>query len=181
MNYSKIGSEIQANEAFFKIMPDTGVRNVKFEVDIETGDVYEIGDELILRDISYLKSANITCVIKDKNIRADKFEYIAYIKDEVVDLGRVFKLNEVVKKGEFDQIVPVSSVFKKSDGYYVYILDTKDSIMGKSYYVKEIRVDILYKGNSEIAIFSDELNSDSRVVIYSSMELNDNSLVIPKL
>ncbi len=59
----------------------------------------------------------------------------------------------------------------------MYVLKQREGILGEEYYVEEVNVKVLDKNESWVAIETEALDEDSRIIVSSDKEIGKGDVV----
>lgn len=74
--------------------------------------------------------------------------------------------------------IPVGALYSQTaGGYYVYVAEEQEGILGTEWHIRKVSVNVLEKNDSYAAIESAGITLDSKIVEYSSREIAEGSVV----
>ena len=115
--------------------------------------------------------------IKEKKylLNEGTYQYIAEVKKEGLNLEIGQKVDVLVKKSStpYPMLVPNSSVTKEGGKSCVYVLKTKNGIMGEERYVQKVEITVDESDDFYSAISGGGITDKDKIVTFSSKPLSD--------
>lgn len=82
-----------------------------------------------------------------------------------------------VQGEKYNICIPTEALYQENEAYYVYILQERESILGKEYYAEKIKVRVLDKNDRFVALEEGSIDKETQVITFSSKELKQGESV----
>lgn len=182
LNFGK-GAVANGSKPLFKLADASEGFQVTIPVDRELADylmpgdkmnitITSLGDKQVSGKLVQIKE-NLQGTLPDgdyKNLLID-------IEDEELQGGENVQLITSKRTRQYPVLVPNSTVYADSDGYYVYVVRKKDSPLGTESYVQRVNVTVGDSDSSMTAIL-DGIGPMDKVVTGSTKPLSDGAKVV---
>ena len=86
-------------------------------------------------------------------------------------------MNAVAVGEQHECCIPVEALYKVDEGYYIYVLRERESILGKELYAERISVTVLDRNNTYAALEAGAVNRDSEVITFVTEEIARGDVV----
>lgn len=174
------GASVNNGQVLIELVKkDTGLA-VKWSLDSKSASQAALNDPVDFTGES-AETLELSGIVNEKKYIASEgqFEYVSYI-DEAENKPQVGqKFNVTLRKSseQYRTLLPAASVIDEGGKDYVFLLKTRDGILGKEYYVDKIEVKVLEKDDLHCAISGESIQSDEKIVIFATKVLSDNDQV----
>ncbi len=174
--FVKAGATTNGGQELFEIVKNEAGMHVKWNLTSKESSLVD-GKYSIKFTVTEPEEIEFSGFIKEKKYLSDEgtYEYIAEIKDvnETINIGQKVEVLIQKSNGPYQTIVPNSSVIKEGGKDCVYVLKTKDGIMGEENYVQKLEVTVDDSDDFNSAISGGGLSEEDRIVVFSSKPLSD--------
>lgn len=100
------------------------------------------------------------------------------LEDSGLLIGQTVELSCRVQTENYDTCLPISCLYlDENNGYYVYVAEEREGILGTQWQVRMVRVTVEDKTSTIAAVSSVELTADSKVVSNTTGTLTDGAVV----
>lgn len=137
-----------------------------------------VGGKVFLKGSSGAEAENAVIeAIREDSADPDARVISVKVPESTLSVGESAEFTITKDNGPYKCCVPLSAVYGEEGREYVYVLDSRDSVLGEVMVVR--KVDIMVKEKNEIyaALQEGTLSSDQRVVTEADRELEDGSRV----
>lgn len=160
--YLEVGQKTPDTAAFTMTDESQGLRFVA-EVDSDEGKYLSVGMEVSLKSASgNSQTYSITSITSSEN--GDKRKLTVMLPAGSFALGESLSLTYTMESRKYDMVVPLSSLYKEDQQYYVYVVETQNTLLGDAYVTRRMDVDVLEKNGEYAAVNPSALDSDSKVI-----------------
>lgn len=189
----KEGEPVTAGRPLAKISLDTGERYISVQLPAETGTLLGVGDKVdtkvSAKERKNAMSVDDVAVTKQLSLEIAEAKFLPELqvynikailpKDINLDMEEGTKLSVLFNyKSEvsYNSVVPTSAILFESDSQgYVYLINERQRVYGKEYFVKKTPVNIQKTLPTNTALTN--LPKDAKLVIRSTGELQDGAAV----
>jgi hypothetical protein len=185
------GSEVESNQILFETVDISPKYSIVSELSSDEAVNYNIGDSI--KAIIKTRKSNMAEEKKNKDNSLSLDLNVSnkqYLKDKnIYNISADIDSNEVsLEQGQsvivslsktsksYQCIVPKKCLSEESGQSYIYVISSRDGILGKELYVKKHSVEVIDSNDYNCAINLD-INDFSKVVLDSSKPLNDEMSV----
>lgn len=172
----KKGDTTSSGQTLFDIVKEeTGVA-VKWTLDSKASSQAEKKDEVIVTTLDADKLEFNGAVNEKKYLASEGvYQFTTEIKDDekLLTIGQKVDVTIRKKGTPYMCTVPNSSVITAGGNSYVYVLKTKDGIMGEENYVEQVSVSVLESDDFNSALSNSSITSDDKIVVFSSKPLSN--------
>ncbi|QNU67343.1 biotin/lipoyl-binding protein [Ruminiclostridium herbifermentans] len=170
------GSVANSGQTLFEIIKRETDTYIKWTLDSKrAGEVDKRAE--VMFSIAEPEKLEFSGAIKEKKylLNEGTYQYLAEVKKEGLNLEIGQKVDVLVKKSStpYPKLVPNSSITKEIGKSCVYVMKTKNGIMGEERYVQKVEVTVDESDNFYSAISGGGLTEDDKVVTFSSKPLSD--------
>lgn len=170
------GSTASSGQKLFEIIRNEAGYCVKWTLNSEAAGQINKKDSVTFK-ISEPESMELTSIVEGKKYSAESgaYEYSASLKDKKGQLEIGQKVDVLAKKSskQYQMLVPNGSVIEEGGKKCIYLLKTKDGIMGEEQYVEKLEVNVIESDDFDSAIEGGGITSDDKIVVTSSKALSD--------
>ena len=100
------------------------------------------------------------------------------VTDQGMELGQQVMLKSTWQSENYSLVVPLSALHKDSNGIsFVYILQQQNGILGVEWHASALNVDVVDQNSSYAAIESGSLSGETKIILATSAELKNNTVV----
>lgn len=138
----------------------------------------EIGAKAEIKNSSG-KLIEDTVVESIKEDEADKDSRIISIRipEKAMNIGETAEFTVSKDAGPFNACVPLSAVHEANNQKFVYVVDTKDTVLGEVLVARQVEIQVKDKNETLAALESGVLTSDQKVIVDSDREITAGSRV----
>ncbi len=170
------GLVANSGQTLFEIIKSEAGTYIKWTLDSKSaGEVDKRAT--VMFSIAEPEKLELNGAIKEKKylLNEGTYQYIAEVKKEGLNLEIGQKVDVLVKKSStpYPMLVPNSSVTKEGGKACVYVLKTKDGIMGEENYVQKVEVTVDEADDFNSALSGGGITEDDKIVTFSSKPLSD--------
>lgn len=170
------GATANSGQELFEIVKNETSIYIKWTLDSEAAS--QVDKKASVRfTTAEPEKLELSGAVKDKKylVNEGAYEYIAEIKKAKENLEIGQKVDVLIQKSSipYNMIVPNSSVIKEGGKPCVYIVKTKDGIMGKESYVQKVEVTVTEADDFDSAISGGGITTEDKIVVFSSKPLSD--------
>ncbi|MDE6893655.1 MAG: HlyD family secretion protein [Lachnospiraceae bacterium] len=182
--YVEAGSRIPDSAAMM-LTDDSIPCQFKVVFDKEQRKYIGYGDEATVKLDGSGKEIEVTIdYISESQTMPGSFETLISLSEDgnsgngkwVPGLSGVLKRAERGEKHRYC-VSPLAVVTTSDKRTFVYILKQREGILGEEYYVEEVNVKVLDKNESWVAIETEALDEDSRIIVSSDKEIGKGDVV----
>ena len=99
------------------------------------------------------------------------------VSGENFAVGESVEFTVTEEKGPYTSCVPLSAIYGQEGQQYVFVLDTKSSVLGEVQVARKVDVAVEEKNETQAALRTGALSADQKVITASDRELEDGSRV----
>ena len=182
--YVEAGSRIPDSAAMM-LTDDSIPCQFKVVFDKEQRKYIGYGDEATVKLDGSGKEIEVTIdYISESQTMPGSFETLISLSEDgnsgngkwVPGLSGVLKRAERGEKHRYC-VSPLAVVTTSDKRTFVYVLKQREGILGEEYYVEEVNVKVLDKNESWVAIETEALDEDSRIIVSSDKEIGKGDVV----
>lgn len=140
---------------------------------ISKGDLVTIiagGDKEKISDYTI---SNISGNEEDSNL----LDVTVDLPEGVLEAGMSAEIEINPKSKNYSSMIPIQALYEDQSGYYVWILQEEQGVMGKQLVVKRFGIEVLDKNSANAALADGMLTNDQEIVSSSSRMIEDGSRV----
>ncbi|MCI8559767.1 MAG: biotin/lipoyl-binding protein [Dorea sp.] len=108
---------------------------------------------------------------------AQQLEIIVYLPPEIFALSSMIELSFENYSDYYDYCVPVNALNQDDKGFFVYTVDTKDTVLGEDLAARKIYVDIEDRNSEYAAVSAGTITDGMDIITVASRELEEGSRV----
>lgn len=105
------------------------------------------------------------------------FETLIDLPEQLGTPGLSGKLIFSRQGDKYGCCIPPSALYKDETRYYVYVLGTREGILGEEYYVEEVTVKVLDQNDNWVAIEPGIIDEDSKIITSADKEISKGDVV----
>lgn len=170
------GFVANSGQTLFEIIKSEAGTYIKWTLDSKSaGEVDKRAT--VMFSIAEPEKLELNGAIKEKKylLNEGTYQYIAEVKKEGLNLQIGQKVDVLVKKSStpYPMLVPNGSVTKEGGKSCVYVLKTKDGIMGEENYVQKVEVTVDESDDFNSALSGGGITEEDKIVTFSSKPLSD--------
>jgi multidrug efflux pump subunit AcrA (membrane-fusion protein) len=105
------------------------------------------------------------------------YDITCKIDNNDVQTGMSGSIKRTVQGEMHTLTLPINAVHEEQNVTYIYTLNEKSGILGSEYYVEKLKVQLVDKNDTYVAIEGGVIGSDAEVIVYSSRELSQGDVV----
>lgn len=170
------GSTVLSGQVLFEILKANGGYCVKWTLNSAAAGQVDKGDSVALM-LSEPENMEFTAIVTQKKYSAElgSYEYSADLKIQEGQAEPGQKVEVRVKKSskQYPMLVPNSCIFQESGEKCVYLLKTKEGVMGEENYVQRVKVNVSQSDDFESAIEGAGISAEDQLVAASSKALSN--------
>ncbi len=174
------GASVNNGQVLFELVKkETGV-SIKWSLEGKAASQVSLKDSV---DFTVETSGNFELkgTVDEKNYIAREgwFEYVSYVDEPGNKLQVGQKVKVAVRKtsSPYRTVLPSGSIVKEGGRDYVYLLKTRDGILGTEYYVDKIEVKVQETDDFSTAVTDGSIQGDEKIVVFATKVLSDNDQV----
>lgn len=99
------------------------------------------------------------------------------LPENALNIGESADFTISAEEGPYSTCVPLSALMEENGIYSVYVMDVKDSVLGKVQTVRKVTVDVLDKSESMAALADGSLSSQQKIIVDTDREITEGSRV----
>lgn len=99
------------------------------------------------------------------------------VPENTLSIGESAEFTITRDDGPYKCCVPLSALYGQAGQEYVYVLDTRDSVLGEVTVARKVDVVVIEKNETQAALQEGTLSGDQKVVTEADRELEDGSRV----
>lgn len=151
------GKNVEKNEQLLIILPENIKYNLYFDVPLNMANRVEIGAQI---DFS-IGNNDMTAILSEKkdSPESGNVQFLYELNEEALNglelnikSTKTVSIELIVNSSEYEFIIDNSAIQTKYNDHYIYMIETSNGIGGRSYKVKQVKVDILEEGDIKSAI-----------------------------
>ena len=170
------GATVNSGQQLFEMVKNQAGTFVKWTLDSKAASQAGKGDAVVFTT-SDSEKQEFNGTIKDKKylVNEGTYEYTADVKEAENKLEIGQKLDVLIQKTSipYTKLLPNSSVIEEGGKHCVYVVKTKDGVMGKEEYVDKVEVTVTESDDLNSAV-SASISAEDDIVMFSSKPLSDN-------
>lgn len=126
-----------------------------------------VGDLLTLRSVNQEREGiPVTSMEMDES--GEFMNVTALLPAESFSLGETVSMSMMQESANYPCTVPLSAINEDSGKYFVLLLQTEDTVLGKQEIARKVEVKVLERNNTYAALEAGSLEADSQIVIDSN-------------
>lgn len=169
------GKLIQPYDVYLEVVRAGSKYSFETVINNRSAELFEIGENIKIYD----KDQKVyTGKLASKTKDTSDTKLIVALDESNLEHEKVAYLSTIRDLGRFDKMVPNSAMHKDSAGFYVYVLDSRKTILGEELFVRKVEVKILESNDTSSGILSDSLNKTDRIVINSHRPLHEGLRIV---
>lgn len=140
------GSLVNKNDILFKMAKLTNEWKAEFTVDEEKLDLFDEQSkvEVVIKGVAENLACEIAAIIPSESENGEEHKVTVNIKNtNQVLAGKKAYIKITMERGPYDAIIPNSALRKDANGYYIFVLREEYNVLGKSFIVHKVSVDLL--------------------------------------
>ena len=153
----------------FRMTGSISKENLKY---IDTGMDVQITDNNN-NDISGASVESITEDEEDSDIR----KLSILLPKDSLSIGQTAQFFISKDAGPYDCCVPLTALYEENGQNYVYVTDTKNTVLGTVMVARQVFVTVKDKNQTTAALESGSISSGQQVIVSANRELKDGSRV----
>lgn len=99
------------------------------------------------------------------------------VPENAMTIGETVEFTVSKDAGPYKCCVPLSAVYESSGQAFVYVLDSRDSVLGEVAVARKVEVSVQDKNNTTAALMDGTLSGDQKIVTEADREITDGSRV----
>lgn len=119
--------------------------------------------------------SSITVNAEDKEL----LDVTVDLPEGVLEAGALAEIEIVQKSANYSTILPVEALHEEQNSYYVLVLQEEQSVLGTELVAKRLKVEVLDKNSTDVAL-ADGLLSENQEVVKSSTKMIDEGSRVRK-
>lgn len=108
---------------------------------------------------------------------AGGYDMICRLPEKVGQPGSSGSVKRTVQGELHYTVIPIEALYQKGEAYYIYVLKEKNGILGKEFYAETLKVRVEDQNDRYAALESGIVESDAKIITYSSEELKQGASV----
>lgn len=155
-----------------------GSLRVKGTISKEDAKYVEEGQEAEVKgsDGKKIQGAVVESVQEDEQ-NADLRAVSILLPEDSLSVGASADFEMTQQTGPYPSCVPLSALYEEQGSYYVYVVDTENTILGEAMVARKVPVNVLDKNTSMAALENGALSQSQKVIVSTDRELTDGSRV----
>lgn len=139
---------------------------------VEVGGVVQINGP----DGTALENGTVESIAQNDS---DETLYTVYMTmpDASVSVGTTVTFTISAQTGPFHSCVPVSALNEEKGEYFVYVTDTRETVLGEVLVARRVAVAVRDKNGAVAALEDGAVSTDQKIIVYSDREITDGSRV----
>lgn len=178
MNFTK-GTMANSAKPLFKLAEISGGFQLNVTVDRDLADYVKAGDEVdvYVTSLGNKEIKGKLTQFKEDLQNGDNKTLVIELNDEALQGGENAQIIISKKTKQYNALVPNSAIYSDSDGYYVFVINKKDSPLGVESYVQRVDVTVEDADSTKAAIMNGIMHMDM-LVTDSTKALSDGDKVV---
>ena len=152
----------------------------RFQAEVSKDDLKYIksGGEVILKgaDEKEITGAKVESVKEDSS-NENQYILSVQVPEGTLSIGDTAEFTISQDAGPFNVCVPLSALYEENGRYYVYVIDTQNTVLGEVLVARKTYVNVKDKNSSTAALENGDLSSDQKIVTSSDREISSGSRI----
>lgn len=178
----KKGTLIEANQVFLELSPNDSAYEIVSSIPLSFAKKLKIGDDL---SVETADGTLIEAIVKSILRQGGQSQLTLAVRDEDAfeDLYQGQEVSYFIKQdlGDYKMILPQSCIRHENGNDYIYVLKNEKTPLGQVFTANQVKVDILEQTANKVAISSENITREDKIISDASDFLTDHMKVVINL
>lgn len=115
--------------------------------------------------------------VKEDEQNPDLRQVSILLPENSLNIGETADFELSAEEGPYAACVPLSALMEENGVYSVFVVDTKDSVLGQVEVARKVEVSVLAKNESLAALQEGSIGAQQKIIVNSDREIQEGSRV----